>query len=671
MGTNPDLYDWSRAADWPTWSDVGGAGEAGAPLPFTVELNGVRYAVDAAKFKHRTIPSLRDTIVTSGQDDDSLYTSDAAWNRYAYSWHHGAGGRQHDFGQDAEPMRFAYSTGVDPWTPHQLRLNRKLMPDTNQTIRVGDCVFAANGYFYVIDVANDKVWLGRAGTPGNWDSTAYSGQSGTAQCVETFGYRVYLGTSTKIQVSDFVSSFTWTDFTTSPARSWQMLRFVGGRFFGFTSAGEMYEIASDGTATLVYKPIQGSGVSFYWTTCFALGSRIYAGGHDLSVAHLWTFEADATGRLYKGNEAADLPRGETLLCGTSVAGVALLGTNRGIRLVRPAGDGTLEFGPLIGVVADEAVGYSTIVVDGQWAWSIGTDHYGDSCLIRIDLATFTSPLAPAWAHDLALRAGAFVPSTVNGKRTLALRPGSTTTSGKRQFIVGTLLGSTYRVASGCHEEYWTYASITGTYPYDEFGEVVSAPVLFGTIEEKQMHALHVVTDPLAWEQGIGVLVENEGNVDIGSGEVFYDGETPLRGTVLDLHSAEIQQARVTISLQSVGGATTPTLRRWRLRGFPVVPPAEEWELPVSIEETVMTGPGQGQVQSQDVPAMLAELRRLWLTKEPVLFRWGSVRDGDNNNDPGDISARVRVEDFQVVEPPSWTADGNAFQSTVSLRLVTV
>lgn len=655
-GSDPDFYPWAEVRDWPTWDDETVKGPAR-----TVQLDGVNYAIETQGYQHRSLPALNASIVSNRLADDTLYRSDAAWDRYAYSWHNGAGGKDHDFGDLADQFRFKTATGIDVWTPYRLQLLRRLKPDTAQSMRMHDCLHAANGYFYVLDTVNDHVYVGYAGTPGNW-SDPHTGKSGTAQCLESFGYRIYLGTSTKVQYYNFAGGgFAWVDLVTSPTKSWVMLRFAGGRFFGFTSDGIMYEISSAGTATSVFQPIQGASGSFSWTACFALGSKIYAGGNDNDSSHLWSFAADSAGNLFKGNEAMDFPRGELLLCATAIAGFALIGTNRGIRLVRPSADGTLEYGPLIGVVDEEPVSYTDIVIDGRWAFARANNPLdGDDCLIRIDLNTFTAPLAPAWNYDMVLRGddGSFV-SGVGGRRRLALKVGSAATGTPRQLLTCGLFGATYYPVSGAHGDTFTYGGYTGSYPYDEYGKIVSSRIFFGTTEEKRVHSFQVVTDYLASSQGLELLVEDEVLHTVNDGEEYYDGETPLRGVVLDLHGEAVQHVVVTVGLSATGGADTPTMHRWRLRGFPVVPPTEEWLVPLILTEKVTEGRGQGIVRGQDPIGLLADLRALWLSKESVEYR------------EGDVVCRVRLEDFQIQQPPKWTTNGDGWQCVVVVRLLSV
>lgn len=659
--SDPSVYPWGQAADWPTFDS-----DTDTPAGHTVQLDGRDYTVDTADYLHRSARSLRDTVVQATQSDDLLFNSDAAWDRYAYSWHHGAGAVYHDFAPEADPFRFARNSGIDPWTPNELRLNRPIQADTDQALRANDLLFAPDLYWYVVNITDSKVWVGRFGTPGNW-SDVFSGLSGTPQCLETFGYRVYVGTSTKIQYYDIIGGgFTWTDFHPSPSRDWEMLRFVAGRFFGFTSAGVMYELSSAGASTEVFSPIQGASGSFRWSCCFSLGSRVYAGGNDRVTSHLWTFEADSVGNLYRGPEAFDLPPGEIIYCATSGAGFALIGTNRGIRFVRPVGDGTLEYGPLIGVIGDDYESYTDIVIDGRWAWALGAvDPFnGDPCLVRIDLATFTSPLAPAWAYDAALRGGASLSGGGNGKRRLGVQPGVAASGfdhGAPRLLVGCgLFGATYYPVAACQERTFNSDSVTaGTFPYEEEGRLESGTVFLGTSDLKRLHSLHVVTDDMTTGHTVEAAVTDEGDRSVGDGGVDYDAEADLvaRGFVLDLADAEVGAARVTVDLLAVGGADTPVMRRWKLRGFPIVPPVEEWVVPLILSRRVTQGGGTS--VAQDSADLLADIRTLWLSKRAVVYR------------EGDVAARVRVEDFEVTSPPKWAVNGTHFEMTVKVRLLTV
>ena len=82
-------------------------------VPFTVRLDGRTYGVDLRNYRRSSLATLRDSVVSTGQVDDSLFNTDGAWWRYRRNWHAGAGQRIMDLGESRDPRRFDTSVGVD------------------------------------------------------------------------------------------------------------------------------------------------------------------------------------------------------------------------------------------------------------------------------------------------------------------------------------------------------------------------------------------------------------------------------------------------------------------------------------------------------------------------------------------------------------------------------
>ena len=51
-------------------------------VPFTVRLDGRTYGVDLRNYRRSSLATLRDSVVSTGQVDDSLFNTDGAWWRY-------------------------------------------------------------------------------------------------------------------------------------------------------------------------------------------------------------------------------------------------------------------------------------------------------------------------------------------------------------------------------------------------------------------------------------------------------------------------------------------------------------------------------------------------------------------------------------------------------------
>lgn len=656
-----DAFEWDGR--WPDW-DLTPA----RPGVAQVRLNGRQFGVEVRQYRRRSVQSIRDTLATSEQADDSMYTSDAAWHRYAYSWHRGNGGHRHDFGDDQDPFRPYLSAGVDIWTRHEATLLPMFAMDGNASGTVDPdalsiCMTYIGGSaapkIWVLADSPAKTWYGTPGTPGVWTEFS-TGLSGTPQTFEPYGYYMYLGTSTKIQRALIVSApATWVDFVTSPVRTWTMVRFVGKRMFGFTSAGEVYEIDSAGTATQI---LAVPAVSWSWRCCFGLGNRIYIGGGDNTKSAIFMLEADATGTLYEAGMAADLPAGEELMCGVAGAGVGMIGTSQGARMVRASGDGTLEFGPLVGVVDESPIrSYRALTMIGQYVFGVNREPVdGKDCIVRFNLDEFIAPLAPAWAYDQRIHEG-----TVNQNSIVACGVGPASqpwlTDANYLVAVAGRHKNTSRlwVATDTGSGHVTHPS--STYPiscdYEHQGTIVSAPVFFGTNDDKRIHSVQLSGSYLLGDEGYGVDVIDGDGVVIASGDVVYDGETAARGLVLDLEAVVADAVEVRTYLRG-DGSSTPRLERWRLQAFPIVPPVQEFIVPLIIHERTLTGAGQGQLRRVALQDVIDELVDAWAVKAPVEYSEGTR------------SWRVRIEQFEL-QGSKFPPDSDGIEGLFVVRLVTV
>lgn len=672
---------WPYAGDGTTFQPEVDAARA---VPHTVRLDGVEYAVELKDYQHRAEPSLRDTIVSSAQPDDSLYTSDGAWSRYAYSWHHGAGAVAHDFGEDPDPFQFLTSAGVDCWTPGQLTLLRKPIVfggtyDLKTYIDsggvttthypalislVGTCAAvgaAGNGLRSALGLTSNKVMRLGAGATTVEYFTAANNLDGTPQCLlaNPVGTRNYIGTSTGIQYYDeaeyasniYDGTLQLHDFAMSPSYSWDHLYLAGDRLIGMVNQA-IYEIGSGGTITLVY---DHPDPAVEWRGCFALGSRVYIVGMSGQTSFVWSLTVDSSGNLVWGADAMDMPSGEEIFSAIGTLGFAVLGTSEGARLARPSGDGTLEYGPAICRNVDNVTarypyrrGVWGLAAYGGYVYGVVAEHPGGGYgLVRISLATFTGPLRPAWNWDVFLNASGAIEAARDSNA--IIHP--TTFFRNTGDPVWTQSGIPYCVPLPAIDQ-------AGEAAFDQEGWVEAGYVSFGTVEPKRLESVQVVGDAFGISTEFEVLVDDDDYGLLTNETQRYSAiDDPVRGMTVDLHDQFSERTRVRVTMRD-GGSRTPLLSRWRLRGMPIVPPMEEWIVPLRLSNVVIVNGGAGQGRSLDVEGQISRLRNRWRSKEPIEFREGST------------TYRVRIDNFEI-HPIQWQDTGKGYEARVLVKLISV
>ena len=72
LGTNPFVF-------------YEGETSLNTSIPFTIRLDGHTFGIDLKNYKRSSLATLRDSIVSTGQVDDSLFNTDGAWWRYHLS----------------------------------------------------------------------------------------------------------------------------------------------------------------------------------------------------------------------------------------------------------------------------------------------------------------------------------------------------------------------------------------------------------------------------------------------------------------------------------------------------------------------------------------------------------------------------------------------------------
>jgi hypothetical protein len=382
-------------------------------------------------------------------------------------------------------------------------------------------------------------------------------------------------------------------------------------------ANVISEVGATGVLTTLETHYQAA---FQWTTIFNLGSRIYIGGHAGSRSELYTVVTDETGTLVKGQEAAPLPDGELLGGAVAYGGSVMLLTSNGVRFAQIGADGTLTYGPLIDDVGNVRCG----ATDGRYAY-IGWSAFQDSGagVARMVLDAFVDVLQPAYASDVFT-------STASDTITGVARLGGRTAFVKASDAV----------------------YVADTDAWVTTGYVQSGQIFFGTVEPKVLVEVEVTFDPLNSGESVEVLVRNEFGETVGSGSQAVLNETRL---VVDLDGATTSWCDVKITLNGTG-SSTPVVKRWRMRAYPVPPPVMQWLVPIINHQTVQVNDAEAQHMSQDPLTVRDRIVDLWSSKVQVVYREGAR------------AYRVRVDSFEL-QPAKWTDDGLFFQGLLMVRLV--
>jgi hypothetical protein len=578
------------------------------PTPTTVSINGIELPLDdTTEYRSMSESTIRDGVATSSDQSEQLFNADGAWSRYRYSWLHGMGQEFGDLREDADPFRFELSYGINPWNDYELTLHHTMTMSKEHA--TGAMAFLIESGPYLFYASGTQLWRTDLTeiSYDRWVSINLVG-GGQIQGLATDGTDLYVAHTNGLSkvlgpARDSVG------FTKPITANTHQVYFVGNRLL-IGQSNVLSEVARDGTLLTVKDHFQPA---FRWTTVFNIGSRIYIGGFAGIRSELYSVATDSVGALLQSVESAPLPFGELLYDGYAYAGAVLLLTSKGARLAQIGGDGTLTYGPLI-----EIDGAFAATADGPYAWV--TDA-ANACLVRLDLSTFVEPLLPAHARDVQIGNGAPTAVAYFGRKLIVAVPNR-----------------------GCFRQ-----SLTR---YEKVGFIDSGIITFGTVEQKVLTDIKVEYEPLEVGESVRVEVFDDLGNSIGTAVNAIVGS---EGFTYDLDAEQVRHCQVRITLNGPGG-TTPILKQWRMRAYPVVPPVQQWIVPLMLNSRVRINSGPGQVRDVDVAKVYDALVGLWRSKTAVNFRMGSRVE------------RVRVDAYEM-RGKKWNDAGSFIEGTLVLRLV--
>ena len=575
-------------------------------IPFTVRLDGRTYGVDLRNYRRSSLATLRDSVVSTGQVDDSLFNTDGAWWRYRRNWHAGAGQSIMDLGESRDSRRFDTSVGIDVWTEGELNLLPATTLSTSAVDGSSIKLAVTASHLYALD--DQAVY--RTADLTTWDQVTITG---FPKDITSDGVNVYIATTSKIEKCEPASAVAVHFANKILDRLW----FAAGYLFG-SDTQHLHTYSSSGSETTVYSHFLSS---FTWTTVFAVGSKVYAGGYGGVKSELYGFTISSGGALVLGAEVAPFGTGELLLNAVSHVGVVLICTNKGVRLATVGADGTITYGPLIddpGPVLDAAA-------EGQFIWftwsSIAPNKTG---LGRASLAITPATLQPAYASDIYAEQSA------------------TTTA------VARFNGRTVFAVAG----HGVYVSSTNSFVTS--GTIASGKMYYGAVERKSVTDALASFDSLNGGEKVTLSCFDDRDEEIESVVGAQPGQTTID---VQLDGEQGNYFTVEVLLEG-NGTSSPTFRYWRVRAFPVVPPVEQFVVPLQLFSKVVVNDGQGQLLSHNIDEEMEFLVSAWREKRPLTFV------------EGDQVRRVRLEAYEY-SPHDWSDSLTGFEGTIIVRLVTL
>lgn len=601
------------------------------PGLYPISLAGHTYFVDMHPefhfqyFRRGSIDILRDSQDVANLPGENSLNPEDLWRRTQESWHHGAGQNAFDR-SDSDPYRFRATKGIDPWTKYQMTL----LPDTanrRSSANTGLYLVSVGTRLYLTDGASAGANLYYATdiTVGSPTFTAVTGTPAVAaSSITSDGFNVYMTYGASGLYSTTRTGAAASQLVTTALGSNAVVAFLKGRLmlangnklYNLLSITPSYALGTTSTDTNAPLMLTHADTDFVFN-CFGEGQgNIYIGGFsgDKSLIYRTTIRPDGTA-LDVPAVAGELPDGEIVRSLQGYLGFMVVGTDRGVRLAQPDGQGNLTLGALISTPNS----VQCFEPQDRFVWFGYTNYDGTSTgLGRLDLSTFTQPLTPAYASDLMSTAQGIVTSvaTFQNQRVYAV-------SGS-----GFWTQTTTKVASGT---------------------IDSGVVTYGIHDAKVPMYVDVRHLPLVGSYQAFIATDGGAFSSLGTTTTANIVSSSLATSQPRCWTAEW---RLVLNRANSSDTVGPTIQRSTLRSFPAATTGEEFIIPLVIHETVTV---QGQEVHIDTRAEVNYISTLVQDR-----RFVTLQEGGN-------TFQVFVVDYEW-RPHHATADNTYWNGICTVTL---
>lgn len=509
------------------------------------QIGDHRYELELALLAWRPVDTLREQTDQGQEPGEGSLSNRALWRRTGRDFREGAGQAFFDEDETSSRRRFFESKGIDCWDPRAL----SLLPDTalmgSASAASTMQLVAAGGVLYFLDgtvlrySTNGTSWAGTVNMSGQTPIYIAPGN----------GTRLWVSIGTAIW---YVDAGDPTGYNYTGQQS-DVVAWVNNRLV-FANDNYIHESTSGGASSLEIWTHTNSAWRF--TQLLPTPDALYMGGNLGGQGYIYRVSVAETGTWSGVTLAGGLEVGEEFRAMEFYAGVMLVATNLGVRLLIVNDDGSLTRSKFI----EEGGEAHAVHAHGKYAWSSWSNYDGlSSGLMRLDLSLFTDTLVPAFASDLMATAQGNVVSIA-------------TFNEKRYFAVA---------GAGAYRELTTLVD-EGTYD--------SGWVTFGVSELKSYAQAEV---RLAAALGAGDVVRCYVEEENGTLTQVLSVDEGQLGETGSIDGVDGEAVKVLLTLDRTTAAG-PTVRRWTLRAIPLAFAAEEWFLPVRLSTVV-------DARGQDVP----------------------------------------------------------------------
>jgi hypothetical protein len=611
------------------------------PGKYSVGLNGVGYLLDQESndFRHVSIPQLKPQQDVGDETHEGSVNPDNFWRKSQQSWHRGMGQDWLDRG-DADPFRYDFSYGVDPWTKYQLTTLPGV--DKKRTSANTNLFLAAVGnYLYLTDGTSLVRTQDAIADAPTWTSVT-GGPATAATSIATDGYNVWTShTANGVYLTTRGAGTTASSITGNVT----LVRYTHGRLM-CAYQNLLYNVTAAGalpTALFTH-----ANTDFTWVDIAEGSAFIYAAGYagDKSTIYKTAVKADGTA-LDIPSVAGQLPDGEIVRAVYGYLGFLLVGTDTGVRFCSEADDGNLTIGSLIPTSPYDPIngpGVSTYAVkcfegQGRFVWFGWPSIVANSVvsgLGRLDLTEFIAPLTPAYATDLLADGTGDVLSAVT----------FTNTANQNRHRIFTVSGrGVYGPVDGS-------ASAT---MYTTTAAVYGSRISYGLSDTKTAHQLLVDLGAgigVASLDTITVYLINALSSATSLGTINSNGGVRVAKDAQDIQSTSFAPL---LSWTTPGDTTSPVINGWTLLSDVVVSATQYIYVPLLISENDDVGYPQG----RDLASELSTLKTARSDRSVIEYQEGTT------------TYSVILEDFEWRPHHKGLASSGAWNGTFLCKLKVV